>query len=137
MLRQDDFVASHLVLEAWRQGCDWGNQQIPCIILGCLTNRVKLGWGTWLDVLQKIPVYSATLVQPNRDKWPNVWDSVFIKLLHLAPAIMDGSMPDPAYGGVYWADTRSIETQWFKEKIMARQDVHSASCNQGPFTVYR
>ena len=45
--------------------------------------------------------------------------------------------PDPAYGGVYWADTRKIETQWFKEKIMARQDVHGAACNQGPFTVYR
>ena len=116
---------------------DYGNQQVPLMILGCLANRQKLGWGTWLDILQKVPTYSALLQQPNRDKWPNLWDPSFIKLLHMAQAVMDGSAPDPAYGGVYWADTRSIETQWFKEKIMARQGVHSAACNQGPFTVYR
>ena len=134
-MRQDDFICSQLVLECWRQGCDYGNQQVPLFIFGCLANRQKAGWGGWLEILQRVPAFSATIVQPNRDKWPNVWEPSVIKLLHMAPALMDGSAPN--HDGFYWADNRNIETQWFKEKIMARQDVHSASCNQGPFTVYR
>ncbi len=137
MLRQDDFRCAHVVLEVWRQGSDFGNSQVPLMILGCLANRVKLGWGEGLDVLQKIPQFSATTEQPNRDKWPNIWEPNFVKLLHLAPAVMDGSAVDPASGAVYWADTRRIETQFFKEKIIGRPDVHSRAANQGPFTLFR
>lgn len=140
MLRQDDFVRSLLVLECWRQGKDFGNHQIPTIIAGCLANRVRLGWGSFLEVLQKVPKFAATIEQPNRDVFPNIWDGAFIKLLQSVDGIYDGSIADPAMGGIYWADLSKgisgVTNPWFREKILDSPQ-HLACANQGPFTVFR
>ena len=122
-------------MEAWRQGKDLGIQ--PCMMIaGCIVNRQRLGWGQWFDVLAAIPKFSALLEQPNRDVFPDVWEPNFIKLLHAVPAFMDGSMPDPAFGGLYWADTKHITNPWFKEKILG-SPLHTACANQNSFTVFR
>ena len=138
MLRQDDWVKSLLVLEAWRQGQGFGNHQIPMIILGCLANRQKLGWGTYLDILKGVSKFSATLELPNRDVFPDVWEPSFVKLLHSVDAVYDGSIGDPAMGGLYWADLSKgragVTNPWFQEKIL---DVRTPCANQGPFTVFR
>ena len=138
MLRQDDWVKSLLVLEAWRQGQGFGNHQIPMIILGCLANRQKLGWGTYLDILKGVPKFSATLVQPNRELYPDIWSPDFVKLLHAVDGVYDGSIADPALGGRYWADLSKgragLTNPWFVEKIL---DVRTPCANQGPFTVFR
>ena len=138
MLRQDDWVKSLLVLEAWRQGQGFGNHQIPMIILGCLANRQKLGWGTYLDILKGVPKFSSTLVQPNRDIYPDIWSPDFVKLLHAVDGVYDGSIGDPALGGLYWADLSKgragVTNPWFREKIL---DVRTPCANQGPFTVFR
>jgi hypothetical protein len=140
VLRQDDFVRSLVVLEVWRQGSSFGNHQIPVIIAGCLGNRVRLGWGSWLEVLQKLPKFSATLEQPNRDKFPDIWDVSFIKVLQNIDGIYDGSIADPAMGGIYWADLSKgkagITNPWFQEKVI--DSPHHLPCaNQGPFTIFR
>lgn len=138
MLRQDDFIRAQIVLECWRQGQGFGNYQVPMMIAGCLSNRQRLGWGSWLDVLKGIPKFSATLEQPNRDKWPDVWSPDFIKLLQSIDGIYDGSIADPALGGLYWADLRKgragITNPWFAEKIL---DIRQPCANQGPFTIFR
>jgi hypothetical protein len=138
MLRQDDWVKSLLVLEAWRQGQGFGNHQIPMIILGCLANRQKLGWGTYLDILKGVPKFSSTLVQPNRDIYPDIWSPDFVKLLHAVDGVYDGSIGDPALGGLYWADLSKgragVTNPWFREKIL---DLRTPCANQGPFTVFK
>jgi hypothetical protein len=140
MLRQDDFQQALVILECWRQGCDFGNHQIPTIIAGCLGNRVRLGWGSWLEVLKNVPKFSAVLEQPNRDKVPDIWEPNFIKLLHNISGIWDGSIADPALGGIYWADLSKgkagITNQWFQEKIID-SPAHLPCANQGPFTIFR
>lgn len=139
MLRQDDAVKSYLVLECFRQGSDFG-QQPTLMVLGCLANRQRLGWGSFLEVLQKVPKFSATVEQPNRDKWPDLWNPEFIKLLHAVDGVYDGSVPDPALGGLYWADLskgiKGITNPWFREKIL-NSPQHPAVANQGPFTLFR
>jgi len=140
VVRQDDFVRSLVILECWRQGCDFGNSQIPLIIAGCLSNRVRCGWGSWLEVLQKIPKFSATIEQPNRDKWLDIWSPEFIKLLHSIEGVHDGSVSNPALEGIYWCDLRNgikgITNPWFRDKILA-SPLHSVCCNQNSFTVLR
>jgi hypothetical protein len=137
MLRQDDFVKSLLVLEAWRQGKDFGQQPI-LMVLGCLANRQRLGWGSFFDVLQKVPKFSATLEQPNREELPDIWDTAFVKTLHAIDGVYDGSIGDPALGGLYWADLSKgragVTNPWFQEKIL---DVRTPCANQGPFTIFR
>lgn len=138
-MRQDDFVKSLLALEAWRQGKDFGQQPI-LMVLGCLANRQRLGWGSWLEVVAKLPKFSATIAQPNREEFPDIWDQAFVKTLHAIDSIYDGSIPDPALGGVYWADLSQgrggITNPWFREKIL-NSPQHTAVANQGPFTLFR
>lgn len=140
MVRQDDYVLSLIITECWRQGSDFGNSQIPLLILGCLANRQRLGWGAFLDVLKSVPKFSSVLVQPNRDKFPEIWDPSFIKILHAAGGICDGSVPNPALEGLYWADLSQglggVTNPWFRDKVLNSAQ-HSACCNQGPFTVFR
>ena len=136
MVRQDDFTKSLLILECWRQGVSYGNHQIPMMILGCLTNRQKLGWGSYLDILKSLPKYSATIEQPNRDKWPDIWEPNFVRLLHAVDGVYDGSMPDPAMGGLFWADTKTVDNPWFKEKILGSA-LHPACANQNSFMIFR
>lgn len=140
MVRQDDFMKSMLVLECWRQGKDFGNHQIPMMIMGCLANRQRLGWGSYLDILKGVPKFSATLEQPNRDQFPDIWEPNFVKLLHAIDGIYDGSIPDPSIGGIYWADLsqgkKGITHEWFLKKII-EHPAHSACANQGPFTIFR
>ena len=135
-LRQDDFLKGQLVLECWRQGCMHGNHQVPVIILGCLANRQKLGWGNFLEILKGVPKFSATLELPNRDKFPDIWNPNFVRLLHAVDSVYDGSMPDPAFGGVFWATLPNVDNPWFIEKVL-NNPVHSVCANQGPFTVFR
>ncbi len=139
-MRQDDFQQALVILECWRQGCDFGNHQIPSMIAGCLGNRVRLGWGSWLEVVAKLPKFSAVLEQPNRDKFPDIWEPNFVKLLHNISGIWDSSIPDPAVGGLYWADLSQgrggITNPWFRDKIL-NSPQHTAVANQGPFTLFR
>jgi len=110
------------------------------MIAGCLSNRVRLGWGSWLEVIKKVAHFSATLEQPNRDQLPDIWEPNFIKLLHSIDGIYDGSIADPALGGIYWADLskgiKGITNPWFVEKIL-NSPAHTQCANQGPFTIFR
>ena len=128
------------MLECWRLGQGFGNQQVASMIMGCLSNRVRLGWGSWFEVLQKIPKFSATIEQPNRDLFPNIWAPDFVKLLHLVDGIYDASIPDPALGGLFWADLsggiKGITNPWFVEKIL-KSPAHSVVANQNSFTIFR
>lgn len=140
MLRQDDFQQSLVLLECWRQGHSFGNHQIPTMVAGCLANRTRLGWGSWLDVLRGVPKFSAVIEQPNRDKFPDIWEPNFVKLLHTISGIWDGSVPDPALGGLYWADlsqgVNGITNPWFRDKIL-KSPQHTACANQNSFTIFR
>lgn len=60
MLRQDDFLKSQLVLTGWLYGQQYGGWRAAAMVMSVLMNRVRLGWGTLLDVLEKMPKYAAT-----------------------------------------------------------------------------
>ena len=124
------------MLECWRQGHTYGNHQVAVMIMGCLANRQKLGWGNYLDILKNLPKFSSTNELPNRDKFPDVWEANFVRLLHAVDAVYDGSMPDPAMGGLYWADLKNVTSAWFQEKVIDNP-VHSICANQNSFTIFR
>jgi hypothetical protein len=128
MLRQDDFVKAQVVLFAWRQGQEYGGWKSAAMIMSVLANRVKAGWGNWIEVYQTIPKYAAhPYVETGM---PDLWDESFTNILHEVDTIYAGtqnyamSMPPknlgyaiPPQGALYWADTRRITTPFFKNKI--------------------
>jgi len=121
ILRQDDMMKSQLVLTGWRYGKEYGGWRASAMIMSVLMNRVRLGWGTLFEVLERIPKYSAINEIPTG--WPSIWEPEFVKLLHEVESIYDGTK-DHASGALYWCDTRYIETDFFKEKILGDHDAH-------------
>jgi hypothetical protein len=123
MLKQDDYVKAKLVEMAWRFCKSYtGGHMAGQLIMHTLANRVRVGWGGWLQVLDSVPKFMAENELPPLEH-PPLWEPAFVKLLHAVDGIYDGSIPDASRGALYWGDLNRIERPWFKEKIMdARKD---------------
>jgi hypothetical protein len=134
MLRQDDFTKSQLVLTGWRWGKEYGGHLASCMIMSCISNRVRLGWGTWLEVIDRIPLFAATTEMPTGT--PSIWEPGFVRLLHEVDAIYDGSQ-DFSKGAVYWCDTRNVDTAFFKEKILSQQSDHARIVEMNTLCCFR
>ena len=136
MLRQDDFLKGQIVLEAWRQMYEQGGHLACVLVMGVLACRVRKGWGNWLEVLASLPKHSALKDQPNRDKFPPIWEPQFVRLLHEVEPVFDGTS-DPAKGALYWCDTRYIETDFFKDKILSNKDDHPRVVEMNSLALFR
>jgi hypothetical protein len=105
------------------------------MIMSCLANRQRLGWGSWLEVIEGIPSRSAQLEQPIGI--PSVWEPGFVRLLHEVESIFDGSK-DYAKTGLYWADlSKPVTNPWFQEKILNDQQAHPVMGNMNSLTIFR
>lgn len=135
MLRQDDFQKAQLVLTAWRHGNVYGGHLASCIIMSCLANRQRLGWGNWLEILDGVPSRSATIEQPTGT--PSIWEPNFVRLLHEVEAIYDGSK-DYAKGAVYWFDSsKPVTNPWFQEKILGDKEAHPRVGDMNSLMLFR
>lgn len=121
ILRQDDFLRSQLVLTMWQWGSPYGGHLAACMVGCCLMNRVRLGWGSLLEVLDRIPNFAATTEMPTGT--PSIWEPQFVRLLHEVEGIYDGTQ-DYTKGALYWCDTRNVDTPFFKNKILADNTMH-------------
>ena len=134
MLRQDDFCKAQLVLAGWKHGHEFGGHLGSGMIMSCLANRQKLGWGTWTEIIDRIPEKCATIEQPSGT--PSVWEPQFVRLLHEVEAIYSGSQ-DYAKGGLYWFDSsKEVTNPWFKERILGDLDVHKKVCDMNSLMVF-
>ena len=118
MLKQDDYVKAHLVSLGWRFGQAYSGGHIAGeMVMQTLANRVRVGWGSWLKVIDTVPLFMAENEIP-RLEHPSIWEPNFVKLLHKVDAVFDGSIPDLSKGALYWGDLAKIERDWFREKIV-------------------
>lgn len=118
MLKQDDFVKANLVQMGWRFGQSYAGGHIAGeMIMQVLANRVRQGWGNWLQVIDRVPAFMAEREMPEL-KHPGIWEPNFIKLLHVVDGVFDSSIPDKSKGALYWGDLARIEQPWFLEKIV-------------------
>lgn len=102
--------------------------------MSCIANRVRLGWGGWLDVLDRVPLFSAQIEQPGGT--PSIWEPTFVRLLHEVEAIYDGSA-DYSKGATYWCDLRRVETDFFKNKILTDPQNHPRIADMNTLTLFR
>ncbi len=134
MLRQDDYQKAQLVTIGWRHGKEYGGHLSACLIMSVLANRVRVGWGNWLEVLDRIPTFSAELEMPTGT--PSIWEANFVRLLHEVEAIFDGSQ-DYSKGALYWCDTRRIETPFFRDKILGNLEEHPRVLEMNTLALFR
>ena len=136
MLRQGDFVNAQLVLAGWRHGNVYGSELASKMIMHCINNRCRVGWGNMLDIIQRIPNFSATLKQPEQT-YPSIWEPAFVRLLHAVEGIVSGSDIDLSCGALYWADLREIDNPWFIENIMNRPDIHGRLADMNTLVFFK
>ena len=129
MLTQDNFVKSQLVAYGWRYGQLYGGGHLAgTLVMQALANRVRRGFGSYLQVLESVPLYMAEHEMPPL-KYPSLWEPNFVKLLHAVEGIYSGSATDmtlgatmidnkPRTGGLYFGLLNKIERPWFKTQII-------------------
>jgi hypothetical protein len=135
LLRQDDYLKSHLVLQGWRWGKEYGGHLAACMVMSCVANRVRLGWGNWLEMIDRIPQYAAQQDIPTGT--PSIWEPNFVRLLHEVESIFDGSGTDYAKGGLYWADLRRVDTDFFRTKILGAPEQHPRVADMNSLVIFR
>ncbi len=146
MLRQDDLCKSMLAITGWRYnklyGC--GGHLGACLVMGCIANRVRIGLGSWMDVMSKIPLYAAEKEAPTDIPTEDTWDRSFINILQAVDSIFEGSadyakakLPDGrTVNGIYWCDLRKIETDFFRDTILGDRDSHPRIADMNTLTVF-
>src|SRR5690242_5318896 len=117
MLRAEAYIKSQVVLHAWREAHHYvGHNTI--IMVGCaIGHRVRSGWGTWLQVIDQIPIFSARKIEQQPSGQPDLMDPSVIRLLEAVDKIYDSTAEALSAGGLYWADLGEITNPWFLEKI--------------------
>lgn len=135
MLRPDDFLKSQLVLFGWREGKVYGGHLAAVSIMCVIANRVKIGAGSWLDVLSKAPNLAA---QESNTDTPQMYEPTFNRLLHEVESVFDGSGKDLSAGALYYADlAKPITNDWFKEKILGNKEQHGMVANMNSLSFFR
>lgn len=135
MVRPDDVIKSQLVLVAWRYSNMYqlGGHLGAELIMGCLAERQRRGWGNWFEIIERIPVFAAEYEVPTG--FPQIWEPSFMRLLHSVEGIYDGSL-NPSKNALYWCDLRRVETPFFKEKILNNLEQHPKLCDMNSFSCF-
>jgi len=102
----------------------------------CIANRVRLGWGSWHQVMFELPIYSAVSqaarIQP---KLPEQNDPRFLLLLSSIDQIYDNSFEDLVGAGVFWADLNMISSAWFQTNVMRNRE-HARIAQSGTLVIW-
>ncbi len=126
MLKQDSYIQAKIVEMGWRFGQSYGGGHLAGqLVMHTLANRVRVGWGSWLRVLDTVPQQMAENELPPL-MHPSVWEPTFVKLLSVVDGIYDGSVADLTRGAhsdhktgaLYFCALNKIERPWFKNAIV-------------------
>lgn len=133
---------SKLVELGWRFGQSYGGGHLAGqMVMSVIANRVRAGWGQWLEVMNNVPQQMAESVLPPLE-FPSVWEGNFVKLLHVVDGVHDGSAKDLSNGALYFGDTNRIENPWFLEQIVRKEKEdgsrrHPIVANMNSLTFFR
>jgi len=134
MLKIEDIQRVKLFEVGWRFGQAYSGGHVASqMIMHCLANRYRSGWGSWLEIIDKVPAFMAENELPPLE-FPTAWNGSFIKVCHVVDGIFDGSVQDISKGALYWADLTKIEREWFRTRIIdpVKEEGPQAGLRQHP-----
>jgi hypothetical protein len=60
VLKQDDYIKGRLVEMGWRFGQSYAGGHIAGeMVMQAIANRVRVGWSSWLQAIDRIPLHMA------------------------------------------------------------------------------
>jgi hypothetical protein len=146
----DSLVKGQVALFCWREASQHGGDICMTAVMCCLRNRVKAGWGTWLEVISRDSKTSYRLEQPLQNQFPDDREPSWRRFFAKVDAIYEGNFEDITAGtqdimwqpvgtrnhGLYWADLGAITNPWFSEKIVGDKENHKKVCTVAPLYIY-
>jgi len=120
--RFEDFAKSIIALTAWSYASHYGSQVPQLMVAQVIANRARRGWGSILDVVDRMPRYEAA--PPTTEGLPDSWDKAFLRVLAEIDPIYDGTSKDTTNGGLYFGDLNDIQNPSFLEKIARNPEHH-------------
>jgi len=126
MIRQRDFTCSMLLRASLFEADHLGGYKPVQIVAQCIGNRVRLGWGDWHQVLDRLSQFSAQSPEIRNQRWletplPKINDPKFIALLPLIEKVYDNSSEQLAGEATIWATTDDLANPtnpWFMEHVV-------------------
>ena len=115
-MRNSEVIKGLLVIEAWREGKEYGGNLAAETVAWCLANRVRRAMGDWMTVLKDAPKYRA--IDRTITDLPNIWEPSFVTLCQHIDDIYDNVGKDLSCGGVFYADASKEILPWFKNDII-------------------
>ena len=138
MLRSREFVISLLLRESWSAASYLGGVKPIEMVAQCIANRVRLGWGSWHDVLDDLPIYSSldpARAIADRPRLPASNDPRFLMLLSAMDKVYDNSGENLVGAGVFWADVTKLSHAWFISNVVNGSD-HRRVAQNGTLVVW-
>ncbi len=115
-VRAEEYFKMHMIHKAWSYGQHFGGIDNMLGVLHVIKNRQAAGWGTYGHVLDTMEKWQAA--PPVTLTHPDLWDRRFQQILGQVDAICDETRkPDVSNGGLYFADTTYITSEWFIKHV--------------------
>lgn len=140
-MTSETYVRAQLATLAWREGYQDGGINNSLAVAFVIKNRVRAGWGDWLDLIQRHAIWSSRNADElDTTSHPDAREPNFQLLLQQIDGVFDGSMPDkltvaPKLGdsrpGLYYGKLNNISREWFLENIVRNPESHPRTSQVG------
>lgn len=147
-MTSDSYIRAQLASLAWREGHEQGGINNSLAVAFVIKNRVRSGWGEWLEQIQRHALWSSR----NGDEidsttHPDPREPDFQRLLQEIDGVFDGSLVDKltvapktkegdGRPGLYYARLNQITRSWFLENIVRKPELHPRTSQVGEFTFF-
>jgi len=144
----ETYVKAQLATLAWREGHEQGGFNNALAVAFVIKNRVRAGWGDWLDLIQRHAIWSAR----NEDELdttshPDAREPNFQLLLQNIDGVFDNSLQDKLTvspktkagefrAALYYGQLNKITRPWFLEKIVRQPDLHPRTSQVGEIVFF-
>ncbi len=141
-MTQKDVDRVMLVRYAVQEAGPRGSLEQMKAICHCISNRVRAGWGTWMDVIEGAEEYSAN--DPQESIRIDINNRAYQRLLHDVDDIYFGHVLEIGDGPTledtlcdkerpcfYWMFLSRPIRQWFQDNIISDKENHPNNVTMG------
>lgn len=115
MTNSELYVKMQIVEAGWKYASHFGGAEHCLGVMHVIKNRQKSGWGSYLHILDTMGKWEGSPAPTPTH--PDLWNRNFLRLLNEVDSIMDDTRRDPTGGGLYFADTTKITSDWFLQHV--------------------
>lgn len=119
------FAVMLLALVIWREARGEGEDGMRAVA-HVIRNRVEKWGKSWNKIITGNAQFSSMTIRGDTQtvKWPADGDPQFESASKIASAVYSGQDDDLTHGALYYANLETETSEWFKDEIVDKSEVH-------------